>query len=961
MAPRDFPSWTRPLRQQTPTSRQDERGTWAWLSPAARRIAPTHNTHAGAQVKLGKDKEAKTPVVKKSLNPQFDHDFRFEVNDEQLQDEVLLINVWDHDYMSQDDAIGQVLLDLKPLLKQDVSQLSGAYPIYDTLHGIRGSLSLTVKRELFRDHHKFRDTSVGVQFFTTMDVPSCYRLLAVHGFVEELMVNDDPEFHWIDRFRATRTSNQARQDVFARLSGELQRRIGVKVQERGANAVVGYRQAFDLEGETGLVARGIGTVVLVTLQDIPRLGSPHLHVRGTSPTLDVPKSLSMDTGKGPANFEPTQIVTATNATGPPALLSGVVTARAIKLLNRLDNPDDTDARDAWWDELRKEVRSHVRELGYTAAIGYSEVTTICNSLCMLTASGTAAVVNLDMSAGPAMLDLDATADASLLSTRRPRALSQSDGAVPSSAPPELSRRFVVPPPDLPPCVLYHIPRECANKPFVGQQAGCSICKHPESSVPELLFCTVDPPGDVPVLGLATMVQARVCRARKRTSSSAESAAELGEAVPFLEYALHQQLYNKLKLRALNAVFNLRVQVTIGETQLVAVATGTAMHLACLPSPPDLKFERNAQRQANSTLEQRLTAKAQEHRARIEALKNQDLFAEFATTELDEEDSALMGALQEDSKRNVLVEIDDDIDADKIAALAETELPEGVFLGSTESLPGLREHANLKPDRLIDTFTMINRAKLSSSQHSMTSEFSTLFRKALQIISFKYRSHRPLLVSNLRWDVAMPETSDVQVVVTASIFTLRPLRESRTQTQSLSDDELELTLNSHGNQLGSARSVWVTQLNEIPDCQTLQHLGPVIIYLIKETTNLKADGGIGQFVQHFIREVLAVARAEVAGRGGNAFVGYRIKDLDILDNQSKNQGQCLIALQGDALLVDEEGGTELMRAVEIAEEEELLSPQQDPPLSGSRGGAEAVDSEFSISDLASPPRREESIV
>ena len=158
----------------------------------------------------------------------------------------------------------------------------------------------------------------------------------------------------------------------------------------------------------------------------------------------------------------------------------------------------------------------------------------------------------------------------------------------------------------------------------------------------------------------------------------------------------------------------------------------------------------------------MTAKAQEHRARIEALKNQDLFAEFATTELDEEDSALMGALQEDSKRNVLVEIDDDIDADKIAALAETELPEGFFLGSTESLPGLREHANLKPDRLIDTFTMINRAKLSSSQHSMTSEFSTLFRKALQIISFKYRAHRPLLVSNLRWDVAMPETSDVQV-------------------------------------------------------------------------------------------------------------------------------------------------------------------------------------------------------
>ncbi len=51
----------------------------------------------------------------------------------------------------------------------------------------------------------------------------------MHGFVEELIVNDDPEHQWIDRIRATRASNQARQAVFARVAGELQRRLGVKV------------------------------------------------------------------------------------------------------------------------------------------------------------------------------------------------------------------------------------------------------------------------------------------------------------------------------------------------------------------------------------------------------------------------------------------------------------------------------------------------------------------------------------------------------------------------------------------------------------------------------------------------------------------------------------------------------------------------------------------------------------
>lgn len=41
--------------------------------------------------------------------------------------------------------------------------------------------------------------------------------------------------------------------------GELQRKIGLKVLEMGGNAVVGYLQCFDLEGESGLVVRAIGT------------------------------------------------------------------------------------------------------------------------------------------------------------------------------------------------------------------------------------------------------------------------------------------------------------------------------------------------------------------------------------------------------------------------------------------------------------------------------------------------------------------------------------------------------------------------------------------------------------------------------------------------------------------------------------------------------------------------------
>lgn len=39
---------------------------------------------------------------------------------------------------------------------------------------------------------------------------------------------------------------------------QVQRLVGLKAAELGANAVVGYQQDFDLEGEAGVVARAIG-------------------------------------------------------------------------------------------------------------------------------------------------------------------------------------------------------------------------------------------------------------------------------------------------------------------------------------------------------------------------------------------------------------------------------------------------------------------------------------------------------------------------------------------------------------------------------------------------------------------------------------------------------------------------------------------------------------------------------
>ncbi len=74
-------------------------------------------------------------------------------------------------------------------------------------------------------------------------------------------------------------------NAFVFLIGELQRKIGLKVLEMGGNAVVGYLQCFDLEGESGLVVRAIGTAC--TLEKISTFPATATHPSNYSPSKDM--------------------------------------------------------------------------------------------------------------------------------------------------------------------------------------------------------------------------------------------------------------------------------------------------------------------------------------------------------------------------------------------------------------------------------------------------------------------------------------------------------------------------------------------------------------------------------------------------------------------------------------------------------------------------------------------------
>ncbi|XP_069812121.1 C2 domain-containing protein 5-like, partial [Dendropsophus ebraccatus] len=139
---------------------------------------------------------------------------------------------------------------------------------------IRGEINVVVKVDLFNDLNRFPPVVVRSEVLLhhgpSQVVPGGGPSTA---FVEELVVNEDPEYQWIDRIRTPRASNEARQ----RLISLMSEKIGLKVLEMRGNAVVGYLQCFDLEGESGLVVRAIGTACTLDKLTNPAPFPPACH------------------------------------------------------------------------------------------------------------------------------------------------------------------------------------------------------------------------------------------------------------------------------------------------------------------------------------------------------------------------------------------------------------------------------------------------------------------------------------------------------------------------------------------------------------------------------------------------------------------------------------------------------------------------------------------------------------
>ena len=980
----------------------------------------SESTDAFIEVRLGKDEDMKrSEVCRRSLNPTWDAAewFKFELDDDELQDEPLQVRVIDHDKISSHDVIGRVYIALGPLLVADsqsgTRSMDGWFPIYDTLRGARGEVRVMVKLEVLVDANRYRQSSAGVRFCASNTLPPSYCVVRLHGFVEELVVNDDPEYQWIDNIRSKRKSNEERQSLLQKLSCQLQRCVGVKVLQAGANAVLGYRQCIDLEGESGIVLRCIGTIAHLELTASstppydhgavdrpstlaytpPNFEAQQSLALGVSPSADgmrtaylplsetptqpshisaqVSSSYSEDEMlthfQGAAPSEMTAQMAARRSSSKPTAMwfrtptftkttefpfftvsslpagvlvhiGGLVACRSVEFLGLMDNADEPEGRDAWWLKLRREVLSHAHAWGCNAVIGYEERMTVAEEVVVLSAVGTAAVIQVSRD-GPNSPFVDASQ------------VSTSFGGMPTSqshpAVEEKSKSTLQGVSSQ--CSTVHVP---AARPWKGllpqrEQSRCASCNL--AAVPSILLCSIDIPAGLAIATPVCLIQARVCRVKKKASGEANAFA-VSALLPFIESRLHQQLVCKLQKLKMNAVFGLRIQLSISESHVIAVATGTAVRLLALPVAGDSS---NTQAAAGgppagegsdcSSPTPETAQHMQQHTRRPSNSSLEAGIREVVDSRLDR--SAMLG----EGKGSSFVELDDDGGDDDGSTTALFMENTDMRCSTLQTVPGfqLPSSSIVRPHHLC----VVRRCTVDSPLSLPTSLYRCL-DTAIQRLCYRAASHRPCSICNVEFDVTQcDDGEDIQVIAKASVFsygfgeqkvvsilrrdsfsalsatsnsvgvvgvavgggggvavdgcfaTSSPMRAQR-QPQRAQRFLYRSTNTSSASGLDAGvRNILISSCDMIPGYQLLHHRAHVCVFLIRESTSLREDhGSLGGLLHAFLIDAQALIRSHVFALGANALLSCHLEVSEL--EESSNQGQSLIALGGDAVVVGE---------------------------------------------------------
>jgi len=83
------------------------------------------------------------------------------------------------------------------------------------------------------------------------------------------------------------------------------------------------------------------------------------------------------------------------------------------------------------------------------------------------------------------------------------------------------------------------------------------------------------------------------------------------------------------------------------------------------------------------------------------------------------------------------------------------------------------------------------------------------------------------------------------------------------------------------------TVLITPLSALPGHHTVSYCGRIELHLIRENTTIRETGGASMFAGRALEEAAAMARAHTIAMGGNAVVGFKVKNFVMRDSPQRN--------------------------------------------------------------------------
>jgi hypothetical protein len=444
-------------------------------------------------------------------------------------------------------------------------------------------------------------------------------------------------------------------------------------------------------------------------------------------------------------------------------------------------------------------------------------------------------------------------------------------------------------------------------------------------VPDILFTTVQPLAEIETIGKGCLLRGIVTRPRKKCSGEI-SAKIISDYLPFMEYELHRQLLGKLKLKGMNVLYGLRVQISIGENLLIGTAEATACYAASLPFPmlPKIMSEKTDKTKKEIEELEELKKLLTDEMNKNKEFYSLKPYTKFNSVKLpnqitlnvnNEADTPITSSITTpDSKALFKIELDDLKEKDSVYLLLDSDIAHkrGFHACSTELMPGIEKfNTNLQ------MFTSVYRCETSLVQMDSV-KFNEICDEIMQSLQYKFRKYANCCLSNLSFDNSLYDDDHAMIIVTGCCLTYsenangeandvsktKPLlkKDSRISLDSSSSSGEQKKISSASSKQAEDKKVEITSLSYVPNTLIDNYLGHINLFLIRESTQIKEYGGLSGFMHCFISEVLALSRAHVLSLGGNALVSFKMNECVLLDNPHRNQGQCLINISGDAVKV-----------------------------------------------------------